>query len=128
MPDRLAGLQHSLATSAATAESADGHVRAEVNARGHILALRIDESAMVNSAEVLAREIVRAVSTAHDRAQGAVRAELDRFRSHPLVAADVERLDTTVETTTVETLESATDDADDQFQQASFLLDPLGPR
>ncbi|MGB3444795.1 MAG: YbaB/EbfC family nucleoid-associated protein [Actinophytocola sp.] len=87
---RLADIQASL-TASCSAESADGTVRAEANAKRQI-ALRLSPAAMKMRPGDLAALILTTQQEAQSKAEAAITETLDTFRADPRVAVALDNL------------------------------------
>lgn len=86
----LADIQASL-TASYTAESPDGTIRAEANAKRQI-ALQLSPAAMKMRPEDLAATILTTQREAQSKAEAAITEKLDTFRSDPRVAVALDNL------------------------------------
>jgi hypothetical protein len=86
----LADIQAAL-TASCSAESADGTVRAEASAKRQI-ALQLSPAAMKMRPDELAAMILTTQRQAQSKAEAAITARLDTFRSDPRVAVALDNL------------------------------------
>lgn len=94
MPDaihtNLADIQSSL-TTAHTAESTDGSVRAEATAK-HQVALHLSTGALKMTPNALATLILKTQQEAQSKAEAALTEALDTYRADPRVSATLDNL------------------------------------
>lgn len=110
---RLADIQASL-TASCTAESTDGAVRAEANARRQ-LALELTPAALKMRPDALAALILTTQQEAQAKAETTIAEKLDTFRADPRVAGALDTLRDTQANPPPPPKPRPQDDEDDDF-------------